>query len=74
MARDGKGPVIRHQALLYPATGVGDTESRRTNAQAFILTAADMQRFGELYAGDVADWRVSPIKANSRSKVSRLRS
>ena len=65
MARDRKGPVIRHQALLYPATGAGDTESRRTNADAFILTAADMQKFGELYGGDVADWRVSPIKATS---------
>ena len=27
-----------------------DTESRRVNADAFILTAADMQKFGELYA------------------------
>ena len=65
MARENKGPVIRHQALLYPATGAGDTESRRANADAFILTAADMQKFGELYAGDVADWRVSPIRAKS---------
>jgi acetyl esterase len=65
MARDNKGPAIRHQALLYPATGAGDTESRRANAGAFILTAADMQKFGELYGGDVADWRVSPIKAAS---------
>jgi acetyl esterase len=65
MARDNDGPVIRHQALLYPSTGAGDTESRRANADAFILTAADMKRFGELYAGDPSDWRVSPIKAKS---------
>jgi len=70
MARDaaqsnGGGPTIRHQALLYPATGAGDTESRRANADAFILTAADMQKFGELYGGDTNDWRVSPIKAKS---------
>jgi acetyl esterase len=65
MARDRNGPVIHHQALLYPATGAGDTESRRTNAEAFILTAADMQKFGELYGGDPADWRVSPIVAKS---------
>jgi acetyl esterase len=65
MARDTNGPAIRHQALLYPATGAGDTESRRANAEAFILTAADMQKFGELYGGDPTDWRVSPIVAKS---------
>jgi acetyl esterase len=65
MARDRKGPVIRHQALLYPATGAGDTESRRANADAFILTRADMQKFGELYGGDPTNWRVSPIVAKS---------
>jgi acetyl esterase len=65
LARDQNGPAIRHQALLYPATGAGDTESRRANADAFILTAADMQKFGELYGGDTNDWRVSPIKAKS---------
>jgi acetyl esterase len=61
MARDNKGPVIRHQALLYPVTGAHDTESRRANADAFILNSADMQRFDELYAGDQNDWRVSPL-------------
>jgi acetyl esterase len=65
MARDNGGPVIMHQALLYPVTGAGDTESRRVNADAFILTAADMKKFGELYAGDEDDWRVSPLKAKS---------
>jgi acetyl esterase len=65
LSNNAEAPVIRHQALLYPATGAGDTESRRANADAFILTAADMQKFGELYGGDVSDWRVSPIKAKS---------
>jgi acetyl esterase len=65
MARDNGGPRIRHQALLYPVTGAGDTESRRTNANAYILTAADMAKFGELYGGDVDDWRVSPLQAES---------
>jgi acetyl esterase len=65
MARNNNGPRIRHQALLYPSVGAGDTESRRRNADAFILTAADMKRFGELYAGDPTDWRVSPIAAES---------
>jgi acetyl esterase len=65
MARDNGGPRIRHQALLYPATGAGDTRSRRANADAYILTAADMAKFGELYGGDVDDWRVSPLRAES---------
>ena len=65
MARDAGGPVIRHQALLYPVTGAFGSESRRVNADAFILTAADMAKFGELYAGDDEDWRVSPLKAAS---------
>ena len=65
MARDAGGPSIRHQALLYPVTGARDSESRRVNADAFILTAADMQRFDELYAGDQDDWRVSPLRASS---------
>jgi acetyl esterase len=64
-ARDVGGPAIRHQALLYPVTGAIDSESRRVNADAFILTAADMAKFDELYAGDRADWRVSPLKAAS---------
>jgi acetyl esterase len=63
MARDASEPVVRHQALLYPATGVEDSASRRENADAVILTAADMRRFDELYAGDRSDWRVSPIAA-----------
>jgi acetyl esterase len=65
MARDAGSPALLHQALLYPATGAGDTESRRVNADAYILTAADMQRYGELYGGDTEDWRVSPLKAES---------
>ena len=65
MARDAGGPAIRHQALLYPVTGAYGSESRRVNADAFILTAADMAKFDELYAGDREDWRVSPLKATS---------
>ncbi|MEF2978397.1 alpha/beta hydrolase [Subtercola sp. YIM 133946] len=65
MARDEAGPAVRHQALLYPVTGAYDSESRRTNADAFILTAADMRKFDEIYAGDRNDWRVSPLLAES---------
>jgi acetyl esterase len=65
MARDHGTPSIRHQALLYPVTGARDTDSRRANADAFILTAADMAKYDELYGGDQDDWRVSPLRAAS---------
>ena len=65
MARERGGPAIRHQALLYPAVGAHDTASHRVNAHAVVLTAADMQKFTELYAGDLADWRVAPLRASS---------
>jgi acetyl esterase len=65
MARDASAPKVRHQALLYPTTGLQDSVSRRENADAVILTAADMQRFDELYAGDRSDWRVAPILAST---------
>jgi acetyl esterase len=64
-ARDAGRPAIRHQALLYPSVGATGTASREVNADASILTAADMQRFGELYAGDPEDWRVSPLRAQT---------
>jgi acetyl esterase len=67
MARERGGPVIRHQALLYPVTGGGETESRRVNANAHILTAADMEAFDRYYAGDHDDWRDSPLIAESHA-------
>ena len=65
MARDSGDVVVSHQALLYPSVGAGDTESRRKNANAYILSGADMNKYGELYGGPFDDWRVSPIKAAS---------
>jgi acetyl esterase len=65
MTAEKKGPAIRHQALAYPVTGGGDTDSRRANADEFILTLADMKRFDELYRGDQTDWRTSPLRAKS---------
>ncbi|CAD6008530.1 Abhydrolase_3 domain-containing protein [Agreia sp. COWG] len=65
MARDSGDVVVSHQALLYPSVGAGDTESRRQNADGYILTGADMMKFGELYGGPYDDWRVSPIVAPS---------
>jgi acetyl esterase len=67
LARDAGGPRIRHQALLYPATGLEDSASKRENADAVILTAASMDRFSELYRGDRSDWRAAPITAPSHA-------
>lgn len=69
MARDRGGPAIRHQALLYPVTGAHGSESRRVNSDAFILSAADMAKFDELYAGPQDDWRVSPLVAESHADL-----
>lgn len=69
MSRDRNGPTIRHQALLYPVTGAHNSESRRANSDAYILTGADMKRFDELYAGDGSDWRVSPLLAASHTDL-----
>lgn len=65
MARENKGPRIRHQALLYPVVGAVGTESRKANVDAYILSGADMKRFDELYAADPSDWRYAPILAKS---------
>jgi acetyl esterase len=67
MARERGGPAVHHQALLYPVTTTQDTPSRLANADAFILTKADMDRFDELYAGDHTDWRESPLLATSHA-------
>lgn len=61
--------MIDHQALTYPATDLGcDTPSRRLNAEAIILTTADVTKFEDLYAGPNTpqdDWRMSPLRAAS---------
>ena len=69
LARERGVPDTRHQALLYPVVGAEDSESRRMNAAAHILTAADMQRFGELYAPDELDWRAAPLVAASHENL-----
>ena len=72
LARDRSGPVIRHQALIYPATDASiTTPSRLDNADAPILTAADVDVYVRLYVGDspTSDWRVSPARAASHAAL-----
>jgi len=69
MARDGDGPKIKHQLLIYPVTDLaGNTESYTVNGQDYFLTKSLMQWFGAHYLrseADVADWRASPARAAS---------
>jgi acetyl esterase len=68
LARDRGGPVIGHQALLYPATDMTMTSSSiAENADAPILSRADMRAFRQHYLGaaDPADPRLSPLLAEN---------
>ena len=55
------------QWLIYPATDLGaDTPSHASCGEGFLLTRAAMEWFRSLYlgdAGEVADPRVSPLRA-----------
>jgi acetyl esterase len=67
MAKDRKGPKIRYQVLMVPATDASvDTESYKTFADGHFLTRAFMKYGWDLYAPD-AQTRdnpyVSPLRA-----------
>ena len=67
MSRAGQAPPITAQLLLYPNTDAAQTaESYRRFSKGFGLTTATMQWFRDQYirdAADIADWRVSPLRA-----------
>ncbi|MBP7337080.1 alpha/beta hydrolase [Niveispirillum sp.] len=67
--RDGDGePVLRAQMLLYPVTDLRmQTASYAIPDADGLLTAGMMRWFRDLYAGDVMDWRVSPLLAASHA-------
>jgi len=71
LARDGGGPSLVYQVLIYPATSfVTDMPSRRENAEGYFLTEADMQWFSGHYLrseADARDPRVSPLEARDFS-------
>lgn len=64
-ARDEGGPEIALQVLIYPATDMTrESDSYVRNAQGYMLTAAALRWFYELYVPDAAqrsDWRASPL-------------
>ena len=67
LARDRKGPPLRFQLLVYPATDARyDTPSYRENATGYFLEQEDMRWFYDHYLrsdADRADPRASPLRA-----------
>jgi len=73
VARDQGMPMLRCQALLYPAVECGMTHpSHDRFAEGYLLTRPTMKWFYEQYLRgppDVDDWRASPLRAADLSGV-----
>lgn len=73
MSRRGEAPPIAAQLLIYPNTDAAQTaDSYRRYAEGFGLTAATMRWFRDHYirtTADIADWRVSPLRAETLAGV-----
>ena len=71
LARDGDGPAIRFQLLVYPVTDHEFTSmSMEENATGYYLTRDAMRWFYGHYLGDPGqsgDPRVSPLRASDLS-------
>jgi acetyl esterase len=70
LARDGGGPRVRHQALIYPPTdltdAVGRDRSYVENVRGIVLSNDDMEVFHGHYVTDdldPTDFRLSPLYA-----------
>jgi acetyl esterase len=68
LARDGGGPLISHQTLLYPATDL-TVSSRPDAANALFVPEPDLQAYRRYYLGDAdgRDFRASPLLAEDHS-------
>ena len=68
-ARDGNGPAIAGQVLIYPATDFAMTHpSHREPETSILLTHSVIRWFADHYlngAADVHDWRASPARAST---------
>jgi acetyl esterase len=66
-ARDGNGPAISGQVLIYPATDFAMTHpSHREPETSILLTHSVIKWFSDHYlngAADATDWRASPARA-----------
>jgi acetyl esterase len=70
-ARDGNGPAISGQVLIYPATDFAMTHaSHREPETSLLLTHSVIRWFRDHYlngAADAHDWRASPAHASTLS-------
>ena len=68
-ARDGDGPAIAGQVLIYPATDFAMTHpSHHEPETSILLTHSVIKWFRDHYlnsAADAADWRASPARATT---------
>jgi acetyl esterase len=68
-ARDGNGPTIAGQVLIYPATDFAMTHPSHSDPEtSILLTHAVIRWFRDHYlngAADVHDWRASPARAKT---------
>jgi acetyl esterase len=66
-ARDGSGPDIAGQVLIYPATDFAMTHASHAEPEtSILLTHSVIKWFRDHYlngAADAADWRASPARA-----------
>jgi len=68
-ARDGKGPALAGQVLIYPATDFAMAHPSHSEPEtSVLLTHSVIRWFRDHYltsAADIHDWRASPAKANT---------
>ena len=68
-ARDGNGPAIAGQVLIYPAIDFAMTHPSHSEPEtSILLTHSVIKWFRDHYlngAADVGDWRASPVRAKT---------
>jgi acetyl esterase len=68
-ARDGNGPAILGQVLIYPATDFAMTHPSHSEPEtSILLTHSVIRWFSNHYlngAADIHDWRASPARAKT---------
>ncbi len=71
LARDGGGPALMFQLLLYPVTDLaGDTESKRLYSSGYLLNSMPFYIASYLGPeGDAMDPRASPLRAGDLSRL-----
>lgn len=70
LARDRGGPVISHQALMYPATNMTTHGKPAATGELPFLSPAEMTRYRTMYLGpdgDSSDPMASPLLASDHS-------